>query len=70
MLSKKMIIKKERDFEVAGGTQDKFWIQAVDLPQAKFIRFVLKRAYCCSKCLLFFCRSQPSSKFFIKGIIM
>ena len=23
--------KKERDFEVAVGTKDKFWIQAVDL---------------------------------------
>ena len=31
MLSKKMTKKKERDFEVAAGTQDKFWIQAVDL---------------------------------------
>ena len=31
MLYKKMAIKKERDFEVAIGTQDEFWIQAVDL---------------------------------------
>ena len=29
-------MKKERDFEVAVGTQDEFWIQAVDLLQAKF----------------------------------
>ena len=31
MLSKKMKRKKERDFEVAIGTQDEFWIQAVNL---------------------------------------
>ena len=31
MLSKKVTMKKERDFEVAVGTQDEFWIQAVDL---------------------------------------
>ena len=31
MLSKKVTLKKERDFEVAVGTQDEFWIQAVDL---------------------------------------
>ena len=31
MLYKKMIMKKERDSEVAVGTQDKFWIQAVDI---------------------------------------
>ena len=31
MLPKKMTMKKERDFEVPAGTQDEFWIQAVDL---------------------------------------
>ena len=31
MLSKKVTMKKKRDFEVAVGTQDEFWIQAVDL---------------------------------------
>ena len=64
-----MAMKKERDFEVAIGTQDEFWIQAVDLLQAKFVleRFVLKSLYCCSKCFLIFCRAQPSNKFLIKG---
>ena len=31
MLSKKVTMKKGRDFEVAAGTKDEFWIQAVDL---------------------------------------
>ena len=31
MLYKKMIVKKERDSEVAVGAQDEFCIQAVDL---------------------------------------
>ena len=31
MLYKKMAMKKERDLEVAIGTRDEFWIQAVDL---------------------------------------
>ena len=31
MLSKTMTMKKERAFEVVVGTQDEFWIQAVDL---------------------------------------
>ena len=31
MLSNKTTMKKERDFEVTVGTQDEFWIQAVDL---------------------------------------
>ena len=31
MLSKKVAMKKDRDFEVVVGTQDEFWIQAVDL---------------------------------------
>ena len=31
MLSKKMTIKKERDFEVAVGIQEEFWIQVVNL---------------------------------------
>ena len=31
MLSKEMTIKKERDFEVAVGTQEEFWIQVVNL---------------------------------------
>ena len=67
-----MILKKERDSEVAVGTKDEFWIQAVDLLRGKFVleRFVLKSVYCCSKCFLIFCRSQPSSKFLIKGTIM
>ena len=47
-------MKKERDFEVAVGTQDEFWIQAVDLLQAKFVleRLVLSDVYCYSKCFL------------------
>ena len=66
-----MIMKKERDCEVAVGTQDEFWIQAVDLLRKFDLeRFVLKSVYCCSKCFLIFCRAQPSSKFLIKGIIM
>ena len=54
MLSKKVTVKKERDFEVAVGTQDEFWIQAVDLLQAKFVleRLVLSDVYCYSKCFL------------------
>ena len=54
MLSKKVTMKKERDFEVAVGTQDEFWIQAVDLLQAKFVleRLVLSDVYCYSKCFL------------------
>ena len=31
MLHKKKVMKRERDSEVAVGTQDEFWIQAVDL---------------------------------------
>ena len=31
MLSRKMTMKKERDFEVVIGTQNNFCIQAVDL---------------------------------------
>ena len=54
MLSKKVTMKKERDFEVAVGTQDEFWIQAVDFLQAKFVleRLVLSDVYCYSKCFL------------------
>ena len=31
MLSKKVIMKKERDFEIPVGTEDELWIQDVDL---------------------------------------
>ena len=37
MLFKKVTMKKERDFVVAVGTQDEFWIQAVNFLQAKFV---------------------------------
>ena len=49
-----MTMKKERDFGVAVGTQDEFWIQAVDLLQAKLVleRLVLINVYCYSKCFL------------------
>ena len=55
-------MKKERDFEVAVGTQDEFWIQAVDLLQAKFVleRLVLNDVYCYSKCFLISSLTQPA----------
>ena len=37
MLCNMVTVKKGGDFEVVVGTQDKFWMQAVDLLWAKFL---------------------------------
>ena len=69
MLSKKMTMKKERDFEVAMEHKTNFeYRQLIYFRQSSFV--------CFKKCLLFlkmlfiFLLTQPSSKIFIKSTMM
>ena len=64
MLSKKMTMKKERDFEVAVGLlrhETNFGCRLLISFRKWLALLALSSVYCYSKCFLIFFRAQPQS---------